>query len=737
MKRTMLWFGLGLALGILPLITGCSQAQADPTPDTNRIATAEIPSAPVLADPVQVVEATEPVSVAAAPLESTPSAELIEPIAAVSATNAASTVGVPPIDPTTASAKVLPAEKVVPAHVRTFGPLSEVIRLAESGSQESVLLAFVTNSASTFNPNADEIIYLNDIGVPSSVIVGMIQHDQRVQSIPPASEATTTPPAPVSQYAPIPESSAQYATPGVNPTAPEATPAYPVEQAAPPAPVEIADSTFYDELTPYGTWVDVEGYGPCWQPTVVVANSGWRPYFDGGHWVYTDCGWYWLSDYSWGWAPFHYGRWFQHQRLGWCWLPDRVWGPSWVSWRYTEGYCGWAPMPPGALYTAGIGLTYWGRGVAVGFDFNLGPGSYAFIAWGHFHDRSLRYYAMAPANLNRVFLQSTVTTRITGNHSTVANVGLPVDRVMASTHEPVRKVALQESPPANMGGRGERLNGSSGTLSVFRPTLGPSRPGVSVVRSTVAQPRPAPDRNLRPAAAANVEVPGAVSRTTPGTIAQPSQAAGRVYPAGSMPSPTRNVSGPASPPVPVGGIRSLPRSPVAGPVPGATSVDEVSRPLNPTATRPVRPAPTVASPASRPASDTISPSPSVPRYSTPVEAPRYQPAPAAPRYTAPSPAATVDVPRYSPAPSDRSYSDSVSSPRSIPRSSATFEQPRISSPPISVPSPSPSYSAPAPRFSAPAPVVPSSPSISAPTRSMPAPQPSAPVGRVAPPGKQR
>ena len=68
------------------------------------------------------------------------------------------------------------------------------------------------------------------------------------------------------------------------------------------------------------------------------------------------CGWYWMSDYSWGWAPFHYGRWFHHARFGWCWMPDTVWGPSWVTWRYSDDYCGWAPLPPGAIYRAGVGF---------------------------------------------------------------------------------------------------------------------------------------------------------------------------------------------------------------------------------------------------------------------------------------------------------------------------------------------------------------------------------------------
>src|SRR5580700_10197841 len=69
---------------------------------------------------------------------------------------------------------------------------------------------------------------------------------------------------------------------------------------------------FYSDLSPYGQWVDLAGYGWCWQPTVVAGNSQWQPYSDDGHWIYTDAGWFWQSDYPWGWAPFHYGRWLHH-----------------------------------------------------------------------------------------------------------------------------------------------------------------------------------------------------------------------------------------------------------------------------------------------------------------------------------------------------------------------------------------------------------------------------------------
>src|SRR5439155_19813056 len=63
---------------------------------------------------------------------------------------------------------------------------------------------------------------------------------------------------------------------------------------------------FYNSLAPYGTWVDVAGFGPCWQPTAALVDGDWQPYRDPGHWVYSDYGGYSLSDYSWVWAPVHY-----------------------------------------------------------------------------------------------------------------------------------------------------------------------------------------------------------------------------------------------------------------------------------------------------------------------------------------------------------------------------------------------------------------------------------------------
>ena len=148
-----------------------------------------------------------------------------------------------------------------------------------------------------------------------------------------------------------------------------------------------AAAQFYTSLAPYGTWLDVPGYGWCWQPTIVVVNPAWQPYCNDGWWLWSDCGWYWNSYYSWGWAPFHYGRWCQYPRYGWLWCPDRVWGPSWVSWRNYPGYCGWAPLPPGACFSAGTGWSFNGLAVGVNFGFGLGPGCFTFCDFRHFGDR--------------------------------------------------------------------------------------------------------------------------------------------------------------------------------------------------------------------------------------------------------------------------------------------------------------------------------------------------------------
>jgi hypothetical protein len=106
---------------------------------------------------------------------------------------------------------------------------------------------------------------------------------------------------------------------------------------------EVSYQIFYDQLGPYGQWINNPNYGYVWIPD---AGSDFVPYSTGGHWILTEYGWTWFSDYNWGWVAFHYGRWNYDISYGWYWVPDNEWGPSWVIWRMSAGYYGWTPMEP-------------------------------------------------------------------------------------------------------------------------------------------------------------------------------------------------------------------------------------------------------------------------------------------------------------------------------------------------------------------------------------------------------
>jgi hypothetical protein len=68
----------------------------------------------------------------------------------------------------------------------------------------------------------------------------------------------------------------------------------------------VSFQMFYDQLSPYGQWVNDPNYGYVWIPDV---GPNFQPYATNGYWTMTDYGNTWVSDYEWGWAPFHYGRW--------------------------------------------------------------------------------------------------------------------------------------------------------------------------------------------------------------------------------------------------------------------------------------------------------------------------------------------------------------------------------------------------------------------------------------------
>ena len=387
-------------------------------------------------------------------------------VAVAAAASAVSQAQEQPIPPP-ASADALPP------NIDPSSPVAQVIKLAQAGVDAGVIRNFIANTPGTFNLDAERVVYLNDLGIPTDLINAMLDHDKNLS-------------APAAVIAPPPAVSSS--------------------EAAPPTVVTV--NYFQETLSPYGSWVEVEGYGRCWRPTTVIYDSTWQPYCDRGHWVYSDYGWYWDSDYSWG-ATFHYGRWFRHARYGWCWWPDTVWAPSWVTWRSSSDYCGWAPLPPFTVYRPGFGFFYRGASVAVGFDFGLDAGCFTFISPSRFCDRRPRYYRADHDRVTRIFNQTTVINNYNEHNRTIVNGGISVDRINVGGRRPLQAVAVSEIP--NAGRHGWRGNDSD------RPD---HRPGAG---------SPANNGGRNPATGPGQNRPGPVIRNDQNNDARPN----RTGPAGA------------------------------------------------------------------------------------------------------------------------------------------------------------------------------------------------------------
>src|ERR1051325_1361989 len=342
--------------------------------------------------------------------------------------------------------------------------LDQVVKLSQAGTGETVIRAYIEQAAPAYRITGNEIVQLRDLGISQNVIMSLIDHSQ---SAAPSSVTEVTGPqiSSAAQTNTSPSTNAQIA-------------------AAPP---ETA-ADFYDSLAPYGTWTDVPGYGWCWQPTVVVVNSDWRPYCDGGYWLWSDAGWYWHSYYSWGWAPFHYGRWFCHGNRGWLWCPDRVWGPAWVCWRNSATHCGWAPLPPGACFTAGLGWTWHGAHVGIDFGFGLAAAHFTFVGHDHFSDRHVGGHSLRGHDAIAAYNNTTVLNNYAmGANNRVINHGIARETIAAASRTPIHEVAVRDLPRGNSVSMPDRVSRVGNADVVFRPSAPSSVPRTTVTANQSAR----------------------------------------------------------------------------------------------------------------------------------------------------------------------------------------------------------------------------------------------------------
>ena len=214
----------------------------------------------------------------------------------------------------------------------------------------------------------------------------------------------------------------------------------------------VSFQVFYDQLSPYGQWIDYSNYGYVWIPD---AASDFVPYSTDGHWVLTDYGWTWASDYNWGWAVFHYGRWSYADSFGWFWVPDNEWGPAWVNWRQADGYYGWSPMEPGMTLSVSFGRTY-----------DNGNDHWMFVRDRDIERSDINHYYLNHSDRDRIGRNSVVinnTYRDNNRHTTYVSgpSRIQVQKVVGRNITPM--VIRENAKP------GQEI--SNGQLRIYRPQV--------------------------------------------------------------------------------------------------------------------------------------------------------------------------------------------------------------------------------------------------------------------------
>jgi hypothetical protein len=223
---------------------------------------------------------------------------------------------------------------------------------------------------------------------------------------------------------------------------------------------EMQFGFFYSSLSPHGEWIQTESGFHVWRPLRI--GRYWRPY-QLGRWIWTDYGWYWMSDESFGWITYHYGRWYYDDYYGWLWMPDDVWGPAWVEWRYDDNYIGWAPLPPYAVFGISVGIHFTHHWIAPVRYWN-------FVRYRSF-GKTFRHRDFAPESYTRRLIRTTRSgSRYDTENNRIINRG--VDRTIIERQGRIRihRVAVQEDRRQ----RGERLvrsgNRSVDRIEIYHPS---------------------------------------------------------------------------------------------------------------------------------------------------------------------------------------------------------------------------------------------------------------------------
>ena len=210
----------------------------------------------------------------------------------------------------------------------------------------------------------------------------------------------------------------------------------------------------YDYLAPFGSWISLDPYGYVWCPRHM--GYRWRPYAD-GYWIWTDYGWTWISDFEWGWMPFHYGRWGWDDDCGWFWVPGSIWGPSWVTWRWSDLYLGWAPIPPGIDFRAGMDFDSLSR--------RIPPNFWVFIGGSHFLDRNVRRFVLPHERNSTIVGYTKAQNNFEFRDGRLVNQGIDFETVRRATRHDVVRYRIADS------GRPGETRVAGREAQIYRPSF--------------------------------------------------------------------------------------------------------------------------------------------------------------------------------------------------------------------------------------------------------------------------
>ena len=219
---------------MLSLCSGCLESDAEsevpavsalpPVSAVSQVTAPTVQEAPKGPDTVPVLPAVTPEGAAAQPVNG--------PAGATSPGSTNDFKMVQPVRP--------------PENLKASPVVQEVIKLAEAGVGDEVMMAYVTNSVRAYQLSSDEILYLTDLGVSTEVITAMLQKNGTTETTAPAPAAPPLAMNPATNPGP-PAGPANQLPPALT----EMPPDQAATAVAQPPQQPVATTTFYSSLAPY------------------------------------------------------------------------------------------------------------------------------------------------------------------------------------------------------------------------------------------------------------------------------------------------------------------------------------------------------------------------------------------------------------------------------------------------------------------------------------------------------